>query len=96
MIDEAERQRGPLAPAQLRYQKHDLRTPIAEGDFDVALNIFSSLGYGTEEDDLAILETLRRALKKGGRLVVETMHRDAFVARLASSSVPPVGSPTAR
>ena len=44
------------------------------------MNVFSSLGYGTEEDDRSVLQTLHRALRPGGRLLVETIHRDSFAA----------------
>lgn len=67
----------------LRYLRHDLRQPLAEAGFDAALNIFSSLGYSSEADDLAILTTLARAVKPGGTVIVESNHRDNIVSRLA-------------
>jgi len=67
----------------LRYLRHDLRQPLADGGFDAALNIFSSLGYTTEADDVAILTTLARAVKPGGTVIVESNHRDNIVARLS-------------
>jgi SAM-dependent methyltransferase len=79
-LAQAERDRGDLPVERLRYVRHDLREPLAEGGFDAAMNLFTSMGYGSEEDDLAILRTLRAALRPGGRLVVETMHRDVAVA----------------
>ena len=82
----AEDQRGDLPPERLRYLKHDLRTPLTETGFDVACNIFSSFGYGPEEEDLAIFRTLRAALRPGGRLVVETNHRDLVCASIARGS----------
>lgn len=48
LIAAAESQRRDLLLDQLRYLRHDLRTPIPESDFDVACNIFTSFGYGTE------------------------------------------------
>ena len=54
--------------------------PLADGGFHAAMNIFTSIGYGSEEDDLAIFRTLRAAVLPGGRVVVETMHRDVAVA----------------
>jgi SAM-dependent methyltransferase len=80
----AEDQRGELPPERLRYLRHDLRRPLTQTGFDVACNIFTSFGYGTEEEDLAIFQTLRQAVRPGGRVVVETNHRDlmcAFIAR---------------
>jgi 2-polyprenyl-3-methyl-5-hydroxy-6-metoxy-1,4-benzoquinol methylase len=88
LLDHAERERGDLPASQLRYVKHDLRKPLGEGGFDCALNVFSSLGYGTEEDDLAILETLRAAVRPGGLVFVETNHRDLIAAFLARSMPP--------
>ena len=50
-----------------------------------ALNIFSSLGYGSEADDRAILSTLRSAVRPGGLVFVETMHRDRLAVGLAAN-----------
>lgn len=82
----AEGQRGDLPPDRLRYLRHDLRTPLPETGFDVACNIFSSFGYGTEEDDVAIFRTLRDSVRPGGRVVVETNHRDLVCAVIARGS----------
>jgi len=80
MIAAAEAKPHTAGADRLRFIVHDLRTPLPEGDFDVAINAYSSLGYGDESEDEAILRTLHDALRPGGRLVVETLHRDAFVA----------------
>ena len=82
LLQHAEQERGNLGTERLRYRQHDLRQPLPEGGFDAAINVFSSLGYGTEEDDLAILRNLGAALRPGGRLLVETAHRDLAVANL--------------
>lgn len=80
MIAAAEAKPDKPGLERLRFLAHDLRTPLPEGDFDVAINAYSSLGYGDESEDEAILRTLHDALRPGGRLVIETLHRDAFVA----------------
>ena len=49
MLTTVEEQRGALPQERLRYLKHDLRKSLPETGFDVACNIFSSFGYGTEE-----------------------------------------------
>jgi SAM-dependent methyltransferase len=54
LLDHAERERAGLPASRLRYLQHDLRTPLGEGGFDCALNLFTSLGCGTEDDDLAL------------------------------------------
>jgi len=84
LVATAEGQRGELPPERLRYVSHDLRLPLHATGFDVACNIFTSFGYGTDEEDVAIFRTLRGAVRPGGRVVVETNHRDmmcAFIAR---------------
>ena len=82
----AECQREELPPERLRYLRHDLRTPLPETGFDVACNIFSSFGYGTEEEDVAIFRTLRDAVRPGGRVLVETNHRDLTCTVIARGS----------
>ena len=79
----AERNRADLPSERLRYLNHDLRTPLAEAGFDVACNIFTSFGYGTEEDDVALFSTLRAAVRPGGRVLIETNHRDMLCALIA-------------
>lgn len=88
LLAEAERRRGDLPAERLRYQRHDLRMPLPESGFDVALNIFSSLGYGSEDDDIAVLSNLRAAVRPGGLVFVETMHRDRMVANLLQNPRP--------
>lgn len=83
MLAMAERNRGELSLDRLRYLRHDLRTPLAEGGFDVACNIFTSFGYGTEAEDIAIFRTLRGAVRPGGQVVVETSHRDLMCILMA-------------
>lgn len=73
---------------RLELVRADLREPLEEGGFDAAINLFSSLGYGTEDDDRAVLGTISGALRRGGRLLVETAHRDVVVARQSRGAQP--------
>jgi SAM-dependent methyltransferase len=88
LLAEAERRRGDLSDERLRYLQHDLRAPLAESGFDAALSLFSSLGYGDEADDAAILGTLAAVVRPGGKVAVDTAHRDLLAARLARETVP--------
>src|ERR671931_660645 len=53
------------------------RIPFPDGSFDAVLNLGTALGYRGEREDLAALREFRRVLARGGRLVLETAHRDA-------------------
>jgi ubiquinone/menaquinone biosynthesis C-methylase UbiE len=53
--------------------------PLADASFDAALNLFSSLGYLGDEEDVRVLAEIARVLRPGARLVVETLHRDRLV-----------------
>lgn len=58
-----------LAPELVRA---DMREFVREGAFDLALNLFTSLGYFDDpNDDLRVLENARRSLRPGGALVLE-------------------------
>jgi ubiquinone/menaquinone biosynthesis C-methylase UbiE len=57
------------------------KLPFADESFDAALNLFTSLGYLGDEGDTQVLGEIRRVLRPGARLVVETLHRDALVSR---------------
>ena len=53
--------------------------PFPDESFDAALNLFTSLGFYGDEEDVKALTEIGRVLRPGGRLVIETMHRDRLV-----------------
>ena len=53
--------------------------PFPDESFDAALNLYTSLGYLGDDEDTKVLAAIRRVLREGGRLVIETMHRDRLV-----------------
>jgi SAM-dependent methyltransferase len=83
LLEAAESRRGEIGPDRLRYLQHDLRTRLPQTGFDLACNIFTSFGYGTKEEDLTLFKNLREAVRPGGRIVVETNHRDSLCGSLA-------------
>jgi SAM-dependent methyltransferase len=65
------------APWPLFVRGDYARLPFPDGSFDAVLNLGTALGYRGEREDLAALREFRRVLARGGRLVLETAHRDA-------------------
>ena len=60
--------------------------PFPDERFDAAVNLFTSLGYLGDEEDERVLGEIRRVLRPGGRLVLETMHRDLLVRIFAETN----------
>jgi SAM-dependent methyltransferase len=65
-----------------RFVAADARALPVKPAFDAALLLFSSIGYGTDEDTEAMLRAARAALVAGGQLLLECAHRDLHVARI--------------
>ena len=77
-LAEARRRIGEAEwPRLVRADYREL--PFADASFDAVLNLFTSLGYVGKEGDQGVLRELRRVLRPGGPLVLETMHRDRIV-----------------
>jgi SAM-dependent methyltransferase len=78
LLEEARRRAGGGEwPKWVHGDHRDL--PLADESFDVVLCLFSSLGYRGEEGDARTLAEFCRVLRPGGRLVIETMHRDRLM-----------------
>jgi SAM-dependent methyltransferase len=85
LLDEAQRRAGGERwPKFVRADYREL--PFADGSFDAAVNLFSSLGYLGDEEDTKALAEIGRVLRPGARLVIEIMHRDRLVCGFQESS----------
>src|SRR3954469_12507695 len=84
LLGEAARRAG--AARWPKFVHADYRElPLGDETADAAVNLFSSLGYLGDEEDVRVLAEIRRVLRPGGRLVVETMHRDWLVTHFRES-----------
>lgn len=75
-----------LSPESIRHAKqfsnptldfftHDMREEFADCEFDAVLNIFTSFGYFDDpEDNQRCVNAFAKALKPGGRLVIDFMN----------------------
>jgi SAM-dependent methyltransferase len=85
LLEEARRRTGHERRPKL-VQADYRELPFADASFDAALNLFTSLGYLGIEEDTRVLAEIGRVLRPGGRLVLETMHRDLLVLRWSESN----------
>lgn len=59
----------------------DMRDIPFENKFDFVINMFTSFGYfDTEQDDQRVLVEIEKALKPGGRVLVDLLNRDWVIA----------------
>lgn len=70
------------------FMVHDIRQPAWEEDFDVVVNLFTSLGYfETEADDIAAFSTLARAAKKEGFIVIDFFNSVKVIRDLVPQNI---------
>ena len=60
---------------EVRYIVRDMREIEFNDEFDAALNFFTSIGYASDADDLEFCRRVFRALKPGGRFLIESMNK---------------------
>jgi SAM-dependent methyltransferase len=60
----------------------DIRDMEFPSEFDLAVNLFSSIGYFSDDEDRLVVDRFWRALKPGGMFVLDTRNRDQLVRSL--------------
>jgi ubiquinone/menaquinone biosynthesis C-methylase UbiE len=78
LLTEARRRAGDDVPPEL-VEADYRELPFPDERFDAALNLFTSLGFYGDVEDVKALSEIGRVLRPGARLVIETMHRDRLV-----------------
>ncbi|MCP4616798.1 MAG: class I SAM-dependent methyltransferase, partial [Bradyrhizobium sp.] len=69
----------------VRFVKGDMRALKYEAEFDAAINLWTSFGYFTDiRDDRKVIRGIARALKPGGRFLIDIINAD-FLRRNAQS-----------
>jgi SAM-dependent methyltransferase len=69
------------AGVDLETVRADMREIPFEGRFEAVVNMFSSFGYlESEEEDAKVLSAVARALKQGGRLMMDLLNREWVIA----------------
>ena len=65
----------------------DMRRLPWRDRFDAVYNVFTSFGYFSDADNQRVLEEVARALRPGGRFLLETQNRDALLGSLVPFNV---------
>ena len=79
-----------LAAGRARFLTGDMRdlaSRFEPGSFDAVLNVFTSIGYGSEEDDLRFFSDARSVTKRGGMLLISGLRNRDYIARNPSQNV---------
>lgn len=67
-------------------QMKDIGSLFPKESFDATINIFTSIGYGSESDDLAFFKGLRQVVRKGGLFIIGRLaSRDFLFSHFAES-----------
>lgn len=64
----------------------DMRKIDYENEFDGIISMFTSFGYFSEKENLELLQKLIRSLKKGGRILIDTINREWAVKNIGKLS----------
>ena len=82
--------RGRLLRADVRW------VPLQSQSFDAVVNLFSSFGYFTQEQDQQVLDEMARLTRLGGRVVMDMMNPARIREGLVAKSVRTQGELTIR
>ncbi|MFN8672319.1 MAG: class I SAM-dependent methyltransferase [Candidatus Sericytochromatia bacterium] len=64
----------------------DIRKINFEEKFDAIINMFTSFGYFSDKENLELLQSYIKALKKGGKLLIDVINREWAVKNIGKIS----------
>ena len=68
------------AKVSLQFKQEDMRELNFDAEFDVALNLFTAMGYfEDDEDDRKFMTGIYRSLKPGGQFLIDFMNRNWLI-----------------
>lgn len=68
---------GRSEKLNVHFMKGDIRQIRYKAEFDAVINLFSSFGHFPDErDDIKTLESVRKALKPGGKLIMDLVNKE--------------------
>jgi len=60
----------------LSFLSGDMRKISYDNEFDAVINLFTSFGYFSEQENFDLLRSMSKSLKKGGKLLIDTVNRE--------------------
>lgn len=82
------RKNSQIAGVEIKYILSDIRDFSSEQPFDLALNLFTSIGYFDEDkENFAVIKKAYDFLKKNGYFVLDYFNKDYLVKNLVPTSV---------
>jgi SAM-dependent methyltransferase len=85
------RRQAAEAGLAVRFVQADMRRIEFDSEFDAAFNWFTSIGYFSDEEELDFCRRVLRALKPGGRFLVETLNKTWLLPRFVRRKRDQVG-----
>lgn len=71
----------------VRFLQCDMRELTFDTEFDVALNLFTAMGYfEQDEDDIRFLEGVYSSLKTGGQFVIDFVNNEQLIKNFRKKS----------
>src|SRR5258708_7765627 len=84
---EKARSRAKAEKCSIEWIREDMRTFVRPGQFDLVVNLFTSFGYfGSDDENISVLQNAFRCLVGGGVLVMDLMGKEILARRFASSA----------
>ncbi|MBN1292086.1 MAG: class I SAM-dependent methyltransferase [Candidatus Latescibacteria bacterium] len=81
------RESAPYESTYPLYVRGDARhVPFKDEAFDVVLNLFTSFGYFTDEENKELIVTIARVLKPGGRYLIDYLNPKQVIENLVEVS----------
>jgi SAM-dependent methyltransferase len=81
-------QARPHESSRLRFVRQDMRCPFGTNAFDCVLSLFTSFGYFDDPaDNVTVVHNVARALKPGGRVVLDYLNSRQAETRLTPEEV---------
>ena len=71
---------------EMSFVLEDMRTMAYQSEFDGVICLDSTFGYFSDAENLVALRAMARALKPGGRLILDVANRDRLISELPARS----------